>query len=154
MLDEISVERSHLGMTIFRRKEAKEALRYFSTAVAGLALDWTIWLVLDHLTLRPALSQACSRTAGGLLVFWMLKNFAFQRPAITGHALRIRYWSAWAFSWCMSLTLVAGISQFEPAIIAKFISDGLTFVTNYVVMKYWVFGSYPSPGLATENADV
>jgi putative flippase GtrA len=115
-----------------------EAARYFATVVAGLVVDWSLWLILDAWTDSSFGSQAVSRVAGGAVVYAICKNYTFKNSDQSNHVRR-NYMIAWIGSWAMSIVLIGTLSCFFRPKTAKIISDGITFTVNYLVMKLWVF---------------
>lgn len=115
----------------------KEGLRYFMGACAGLAADWLVWTAVFLCTGSAVGSQVVSRTAGAVVAYRMFSSFAFKAEGSRNAALR--FIAAAAASWGLSVGLVALGSLYLPAAAAKFGADGVTFLVNYVVMKWWVF---------------
>jgi putative flippase GtrA len=124
----------------------KEALRYFGTAVAGLCIDWAAWTAMAlGMGLDPVLAQGLSRCLGGVVALVAFKHFVFVHPGAERTGVVRRYWTAWAASWCLSVSLVYALTSLLPGPVAKIATDGVTFLVNYAVMKAWVFGRTPPP---------
>lgn len=130
-----------------------EAARYFMVAVLGLSIDWTCWEALWIISGHPIIAQAVSRALGGIVVFLLLRAFAFSSGRKRDARQARRYAFAWFASWVTSLCLVKLCTLvFLPPPVAKAVSDATTFCINYFVMKFWVFASTYTSVSATTRA--
>jgi putative flippase GtrA len=127
-------------------KLAWDFIRYNLVAGGSALVDWAVFLGARALGVHHLAGQGAARLAGGVFSFLMnRRNFADG----TGHLVvqGRRFAGLYAFSFGLSLSLLAlqvdllGV----PVVRAKLVADAVCFLTNFVVMRGYVFR--PTAGL-------
>jgi putative flippase GtrA len=115
--------------------------KYSATAFGAFCVDFFIFNIFLIFS-APLIAQAMGRLFGGLLAFFSNRNWAFSdqnknRLSIQGRRFILLY----GFSYVQSFLLFYLIfnTLAIDVFIAKFIADGSCFLTNFLVMKFYVF---------------
>lgn len=130
------------------RETAVQVMGYFGGAVAGLALDWCAWSAVLLLTGQPLLSQGIGKGAGAVLAFFLYRR-VFKGDKVRqqilpkpSHGQARRFFQAVLAGWCVSMCLFSiciYLSGQQYPVMCKVVTDGMTFVLNWFVMKSYVF---------------
>ena len=138
--------------------------RFLLSSLSGFAVDYAAFaLLVDAFTRSSTGSQSqaiiyatvLARILSGIVNFLMNKKFAFKSKGNTV-AESVRYVTLFFAQMATSAALVAGLSLFIPAVVAKIIVDTCLFFVSFIVQKRWVFkSSDPSviPGIPADPAD-
>lgn len=113
-------------------------LKYFLGACTGLGADWLTWFIIIKTTSNPYLSQGIGRAVGACVAFYLFKHHVFQ-DADTDRKQSIKFATVAGISWLISLGLTTLGLMFLVPIMAKIASDGITFLMNWFIMRFWVF---------------
>ncbi len=120
----------------------RQAGRYLSVAVQSALSDWVVFTALVLVGAPELAAQGAGRAAGGVWSFLANKLWAFgsrDRTRFGGEALR--FLVLYAFSYGLSLTLFAWLSEPIGPWVAKLVADTTCFGVNFVVMRAWVFAA-------------
>ena len=120
----------------------KDFIRYNCTAILSALSDWAIFLILNQFGIFFVYIQMIARLVGGLTSFLVNKYWSFQSP---GKAVILvqgrRFIMLFFFSYFLSnylLYLFVQIFNF-PLYWAKLMADGICYITNFFVMKGYVY---------------
>jgi putative flippase GtrA len=122
----------------------KGFIRYNCAAVFSLFTDWLTFLTLNQLGIFFVYNQMIARLVGGLTSFSVNKYWAFQSPEKTYIFLQgRRFMMLFIFSYFLSNYLLyffanrLGFSIFW----VKLMADGVCYITNFFIMKNYVYFS-------------
>lgn len=120
----------------------KSFIRYNCSAVLSAFSDWATFLILNQSGLFFVYNQMIARLVGGLSSFSINKCWAFQSPGKTHLLLQgRRFVMLFIFSYFLSnYLLFLFVRKLELSLLwAKLIADGACYITNFFIMKNYVY---------------
>lgn len=125
--------------------ENKRVLREFIwniiAALSSALSDILAFTLLFHLGLYFLYCQAASRIVGGITSFLINKNFSFKkhegRTLIEMKRFGLLYIASYLLGFCLLWLLYKQMGL--SLIFAKPLADGICFIFNFFVMKYYVY---------------
>ena len=129
-------------MLHLKRRTLQEFFLFIPTAVASAAIDLAIFSTLIlFVEIEPIFSQGISRIMGGLTSFGLNKFVTFKNKESKTRVEVRRFLILYGVSYVLSLTLFSILDRvlLIGVFIAKILSDGICFLFNFVVMKFYVY---------------
>ena len=120
----------------------REFFKYFGGALSGLIVDWFITLFTFWISGSPILAQSSGKALGGVFAFFIYKHKVFKKDYFCSNSYRqsLKFIISVIFGFIVSVIAFKILISFSvPWVISKIISDGITFILNYFVVKHWVF---------------
>lgn len=124
-----------------KRFNSLEPFRYMVTMGLWTAVDYTIVACLLYIGITPVVAVTVAYLIAVRLNLAHQKAYTFQDKSETGMGEIVRYGIAVAICWfLMVFTVFAGTTYLDlHTITAKLISQPFTFISGYLLMRYFVF---------------
>jgi putative flippase GtrA len=117
-------------------------MRFLGVGVVGLAVDATIFAMLDHLHVAPEWSRAVSLAAATLVTWRLNRRHTFGASGRAQHVEALRYGAvtlvAQGFSYSVFLLLVYELPVL-PRLVSLLIGAGLAAVAGFTGHKLFAF---------------
>jgi putative flippase GtrA len=123
-------------------EQYKGFIRYNCAAILAALSDWATFLILNQLGVFFIYSQMIARLVGGVASYTINKNWSFQNPGRAHVFLHgRRFIMLFIFSYFLSNYLLYVFVQWSKLSLywAKLMADGVCYITNYYVMKTYVY---------------
>lgn len=124
------------------RGKYKNFIRYNCTAVLSALSDWATFVLLNQFGIFFVYSQMIARLVGGITSFSINKYWSFHSPGTTHLLLQgRRFIMLFIFSYFLSNFLLYLFVQWLsfPLYWAKLMADGTCYITNFFIMRSYVY---------------
>ena len=123
-------------------EQYKGFTRYNCTAILSAFSDWATFLILNQFGVFFVYNQMTARLVGGFTSFSINKYWSFQHPGKSNILLEgRRFIMLFIFSYFLSNCLLYLFAQWLkfPLLWAKLMADGICYITNFIIMKNYVY---------------
>tara|TARA_B100000315_G_scaffold249883_1_gene281781 strand:- start:2096 stop:2536 length:441 start_codon:yes stop_codon:yes gene_type:complete len=125
-------------------KKNKGFIKYNCTAILAAFSDWVTFLILHWLGIFFVYNQMIARLVGGATSFILNKNWSFETPGKSSFLLHGRRFVAlFIFSYFLSNLFLYFFVQWLklPVFGAKLVADSICYITNFFIMKDYIFNA-------------
>lgn len=115
-------------------------LRYIGVQVGCFALDLIVFMAAYWLGIPVFYANVLSKICSGVTAFLLQRHWVFKSTHESFSTQSFRYLGLWLANIPLTSWLVVVLYRVtENALVSKILVDGVAFVVNYIISRYFIF---------------